>query len=375
MKVPFLRPLLPRALDVLDIFREIDESGVYSNFGEINSRFQGRIIKEWFGNEGHVVTINNATTALILAINTVKKPGGKYALMPSFTFAATPLAAQWCGLTPYFVDIVPGELSVSEHLIREVLNDLGNEVAVVVPYATFGSSLDLSFYDHLIKKGVPVVVDAAPCFGATDETGRHLGQGFNAPVVFSFHATKPFGIGEGGIIYSEDACIISQIKRDSNFGFGDDRSSYSMGLNGKLCEYMAAIGLKVLDGYREKLRVLETLALSYDSVFNTYGIFDAGYKPHKPKGNAVHQFYPLLAPTAMLRDECLKALAEVDIQARTYFSPACHQQVAFRNCPATNLEITESVSGRILSLPLWVGLSIENIKEISNIIKLATDRS
>ena len=136
--------------------------------------------------------------------------------MPSFTFPATPLAAIWCGLEPYFIDVSLDDWCMDKTLLLDKIDELKDEVAVVVPYATFGSWMDLKEYEELERKGIPVVVDAAPWFGLMHE-GIHYGQNFSGMIVYSFHATKPFGIGEGGMIYSNNEEEINQIKRMGNF--------------------------------------------------------------------------------------------------------------------------------------------------------------
>ena len=106
--------------------------------------------------------------------------------------------------------------------------------------------MDLTAYQSWHEHGVPVVVDAAASFGAT-AAGGHFGKNFPGAVVFSFHATKAFGIGEGGLVYSRDTDLISRIRQAANFGFSETRECVLTGLNGKLSEYAAAIALATLD--------------------------------------------------------------------------------------------------------------------------------
>src|ERR1700761_4061329 len=103
MKIPFLRPAPPKLSAALGKLQEIEASGVYSNFGPQNCQFEERLIAGTFAGVGRCTTVCNATIGLILAIKAVtEKRGGRYALMPSFTFAATAHAALWAGLTPIF---------------------------------------------------------------------------------------------------------------------------------------------------------------------------------------------------------------------------------------------------------------------------------
>ena len=210
--IPFLRPKLPSIDDAMVYLRRVDESRIYSNFGPLNAELEERIRSEYFDDRGALTTVHNATLGLVLAISATRRPTGRYAVMPSFTFAATPLAAMWCGLQPYFVDIRADDFCADENCVADVVRKLGDQVAVVVPYAAFGTACDLSYYESLIASGVPVVVDAAASFGTRNDDGQ-FGAEFCGPIIFSFHATKAFGIGEGGLAYSADPRVIERIRR------------------------------------------------------------------------------------------------------------------------------------------------------------------
>ena len=152
-KIPFLRPNLVKQESLIPYLSEIESSRIYSNFGPLNTRFEKRVLNEYFERQGAVTTVSNATLGLVLAISQSKRPKGKYALMPSFTFAATPLAAIWCGLEPFFIDIRPDNWCMDEKHLNEALQILGDEVSVVIPYATFGTNMNLNIYNKIHESG------------------------------------------------------------------------------------------------------------------------------------------------------------------------------------------------------------------------------
>ena len=172
--IPFLRPHLVTLEAFEPYLRRMEQTRCYSNFGPLNDAFEKRLLADFFGGSGALTTVNNATTGLILAISLMKKPGARYAVMPSFTFAATPLAAMWAGLEPYFVDVDADTFSVSEASLAAALDRLGPEAAVVVPYAAFGSAIDVAPYARLVATGLPVVVDAAASTGTTQIGRAHV---------------------------------------------------------------------------------------------------------------------------------------------------------------------------------------------------------
>lgn len=351
-RIPFLRPnIVPRGAFEAYLDR-IDETHLYSNYGPLNTLFEARVIQEIFQGHGAATTVNNATIGLMLAIEATKRPRAKYALMPSFTFAATPLAAQWCGLEPYFVDVRSDDWCMDQDRLAEALTLLGDQVAVVVPYATFGTAPDLDPYRRLLDQGIPVVLDAAPCFGTRDAHG-HLGVGFPGLVVFSFHATKTFCVGEGGLVYSGDPQVIARIRQSGNFGFTSQRESVQMGLNSKVSEYTAAIALATLDAFPGKIDLHLQVHRWYLEELESGGLLRQGWTPQVTKGRIAFQFMPLLCPPGVLNTEVVDALNAKEIECRTYFSPACHQQAQFRDCRAAGLRSTEDLARRVLSLPLW----------------------
>ena len=190
--------------------KEIDTSHIYTNYGPINQRFEETIMSSFF-KTGSCYNSSKRNVRVNGGYSTKERRKGKYALMPSFTFPATALAAIWCGLEPYFIDISIDDWYMDKTVLLDKIEELKEEVAIVVPYATFGSWMNLEEYEELEKKGIPVVVDAAPGFGLMNG-GMHYGQDFSGMIVYSFHATKPFGIGEGGLIYSKTKKIYNVLK-------------------------------------------------------------------------------------------------------------------------------------------------------------------
>jgi len=361
--IPFLKPRLVSADELLPFLRRLDESRIYSNFGPLNCELEKRILAEHFAGRGAVTTVHNATTGLMLAIQAAKRPKGRFAVMPSFTFAATPQAALWCGLEPYFVDIRPDDFCADEALVAQTVRSLGEEVAVVIPYATFGTACDLAFYESLQAAGIPVVVDAAASFGSTTSAGQ-FGTGFTGSVVFSFHATKSFGIGEGGLVYSADQSLVEHIRRAGNFGFSDSRESEFQGLNGKLSEYAAAVGLATLEQFQSRIVLRQKIHGAYVDLMNRRGMFLRGWRMQRVDGSVAYQFVCVVCPAGRHNSEFVQALAQRDIQVRTYFSPVCHAQKAFSGATATTLATTDMISGRVLSLPLWEDIRIEDIESV-----------
>lgn len=362
-RIPFLRPSLVPADQYLPLLREIDETHLYSNFGPLNGRFEERVRREHFRGDGAVATIGNATLGLMLAIKALARPGARYALMPSFTFAATPLSAVWGGLEPWFVDIDPRSWCMDESKLDVALRQLGDEVAVVMPYPAFATHTPLAHYAALHRGGVPVVVDAAPGFGTTLDGVQH-GAGFPGAVVYSFHATKAFGVGEGGMVYSADASLVQRIRQLSNFGFSADRVPEGDGLNAKISEYTAAIALATLDAFPGKLAARREVLAHYRRAIAASALPARGWQLQQTEGDVATQIFSLLVPAAMDADSVIARLDTAGIELRRYFRPACHQHAHFSRCGHDDLRVTEGVSRRIVNLPFWEGMGEELVVRV-----------
>jgi dTDP-4-amino-4,6-dideoxygalactose transaminase len=373
MEYPFLRPDPPKLSQLGEALAKIERSGIFSNFGPVNQELEDAFIAHLFGGVGHCVTTSNATLGLILAIRHAveRRFGGvgaagrgkrKYALMPSFTFAATGHAALWNNLVPLLCDIDPETWLPSPSSLEELLDRHADEVAVIVPNATFGNNLDLSAYAALSSRyDVPVVVDAAASLGSIDRDGRQFGAGCVFPTVYSMHVTKTFSAGEAGLIYCKDAETIENLRCMANFGFGQPRSATMLGLNGKLTEVAALL-------CREKLKDLDAIVERRCRLAEAYRkelpalTFQAMRGPRH-----AYQFISALLPKDDPRPtaEIVAQLSAAGVTARTYLSPHLAAQAFFRQSSTFfDLPVTEAVAAKIISLPLYDDMTSQDVGAI-----------
>ena len=366
MKFPFLKPSPPRLSKNIDLLEKIENSGIYTNFGPVNSEFEKQLSYLFDESEKQTcLTVCNATIGLMIAVNDAinnqKQKGAKYCVLPSFTFAATGHAAYWNGLEPLFCDIDPRNWSLDLKVLKRILEKYGKEIAVIMPYATFGSSLDIQAYEDLsLKYTVPVVIDAAASLGSLDLNGKQFGAGSLLPIVFSMHATKSFSTAEGGVIYCKDSDLISRLKRMENFGFNESRSAVGIGINGKLPEVIAALALLRLPNQAAITEKRTHLAGYYlDNL--------TGFDFQQAVGNPSFQFFPASIRKPEIRNRFVDVMRSKGVELRTYFNPCLHEQPFFKNAKKSDLSVTESLSNSIVSFPLYESMSIEDVKEIVTI--------
>ena len=350
--IPFLRPqpaLLSRLAHELEA---IERSGIYSNYGPVNTRLETALTEQVFGSVGGCVTVNNATTGLMLAIReaATRVEGTRYALMPSFTFAATGHAALWAGLTPLLCDINSDSWNSSPDAEDYLLRRHAGHVACVVPYACFGNGIDLERYERIAHdEGVGVVVDAAASLGSLDETGREFGAGYPHALVYSMHVTKTFATSEAGVIHCGDPDRLACLRAMGNFGFGRPREATLPGLNSKLSEVGALLALAKLEGFGELVSHRSKLAAAYREQL-------PGFAFQRAVGRRLaYQFMPVLLPEdcPVSRTGVIAALKKEGIGAGHYFSPHLAEQPFFaENCVIGDLPVTNQIAARALSLPM-----------------------
>jgi dTDP-4-amino-4,6-dideoxygalactose transaminase len=369
MKIPLVRPAPPKLSLAIDELQSLEQSGIFSNFGPVNTRFEQEMLKRFFGGEGACTTVCNATIGLMLAIKEAvgeTSPGAEnrqFALMPSFTFAAAAHAAIWCGLTPLFCDIDPQTWTADPTAESAMLSRYAGRIAVVMPYATFGYPIDLDRYQRIqTQLGVPVVIDAAASLGTFDLFGRGFGAGFSGSVVFSMHATKSFAVGEAGLIYSADKDRVARLRTMSSFGFGEPRTATMPGLNGKLSEVSALLGLLRLPDF-------DRITARRAALINRYrGALPALNFQRRAPGSQMHQFVPTLLPFALpgQRAAIREELANQGITTGTYFSPHLLEQPYFKKkCVADPMPVCDDVSARMISLPLFDAMTNREVDHVA----------
>lgn len=368
--LPLIDPEPPQLSRFARELEQIELSGIYTNYGPMNEMLEREFIEKVFG-EGFCLTVCNATIGLMLAIREAigedRAPAHRYALMPSFTFAATAQAALWCGLTPLLCDIDPHTWMMCPRHAERLLQQFDHEIAVVVPYATFGNNLDLEEFRRLhTLYRVPIVVDAAASLGSLDATTQAFGAGFPGAVVFSMHATKSFSVGEGGLIYSADRARIQRLRSMGAFGFTEPHKATSIGLNSKLSEVAALTARLQLHRYVSLLKKQATLTEAYKDAL------PSAFEFQETKGaRQALSFQSVLLPheVAPLRMEVIQALGTAGIGVGKYFSPHLAEQPYIRErAEFGDLAVTHDIASRVVALPLTAKMTKEDVRRICTVL-------
>jgi dTDP-4-amino-4,6-dideoxygalactose transaminase len=362
--IRFQAPRIPPVDEIAAYFARAEDVRRYSNRGPCHELLVERL--ESFLGGVRCVPVANATLGLMLGLRALAGVGSgrrREVLMPSFTFAATINAVLWAGLEPVFVDVEEHSWHLDPTRLEHALAVRARGVAAVLACSTFGvpppAAHRAAWEEAARTAGVPLLVDSAAGFGATGDDGQMLGRQGDAEV-FSFHATKPFAIGEGGLVTTTSDELARKLTRLANFGLQEGLVDSDVGLNAKLPEWSAATALAVLDGYGDVLTRRRACARRMLA-----GLADRGYECQTGAEGAAWQFVPVVAPSAAVRSAALEAARRNEIELRSYFSVPLHRMPAFDSVPCVDgLPRTDELAGRALSLPMANDLSVSDMDAI-----------
>jgi dTDP-4-amino-4,6-dideoxygalactose transaminase len=357
IQVPLCKPDLPDFATLKDEFREVLESGKITNFGKYVSAFE-REARAFL--DAEVVTVSSGTAGLILALQASGLQPGDKVILPSFTFMATAQAVLYADGIPLFADINHDLTLSTEDL--ETLLSRHDDVAVVLPVHTFGLPARTDEIQVVVdraaqkrSKPISVLYDAAHAFGSA-RGNRRIGT-FGKSEIFSLSATKVLVGVEGGIVSSRDLSLIERIRYMRNYGMEAKYQASWPGLNGKMSEFHALIGLHNLRRLPELISERQRKARYYLNKIQTKTSCDVLRCP----ADVTHTFkdFVVLLPRAQAhrRDEIMAFLKQRGIETRAYFDPPLHQQDFFRRFADRPLPHTEAAARRVMSLPFYTTIT------------------
>ena len=324
--VPVLRPLLPDAERLLPYLQRIDDTRIYSNYGPLVLEFEARMARALSLPMGTVATAGTGTAGLmgaILAVAGTASPDKPYALMPSYTFVATAVAAERCGYQALLADVGEDWLLDPQALLSHPRLD---QVGFVMPVASYGRPVaQAPWQEFSTRTGIPVVIDGAAAFETVAaDPSRYLGP---LPVVLSLHATKSLASGEGGCVASTDVDLVTRVVRALNFGFQFSRESLGPSFNGKLSEYHAAVGLAELDGWAQKQQAFAAVVASYRRQ-----ALELGIDSRLVTAPGISSCYALLhCDDAAQSGRVQAALRANRVEFRLWYGQGVHAQAWFAN--------------------------------------------
>lgn len=363
------RPILPDLNELNDKLKEVWDSQWLTNNGTQSQSLELRlqeILKTPF-----LSLFNNGTIALIIACQSMRLSGD--VITTPFTFPATPHVLTWNGIKPIFCDIDPTTMNIDANIIESMITP---QTTAILGVHVFGTPCDVFKIQKIANKyGLKIVYDAAHAFG-TEIDGVGIGN-FGDISMFSFHATKLFHTAEGGALTFNDKNYVSRVNLLKNFGIKNEDEVAMPGINGKMNEIQAALGLLVLDLIeKEKMKRKALLEIYKECLKDIDGI-NIGNDMY----NSAHSFKPnyqycIIRINGKLfgksRDYVYEEFKKFNVFTRKYFKPLCSDYYCYRQLPsssADNLPISYRIKNEVLCMPLYGGLSTDEVVLICDILK------
>ncbi len=356
--IPVNKAFLPPIANYKKLVDQIWKSNQLTNHGKLHDRLSSKL-KNYLNVE-NLELVANGTLAIQLAIKTLKLKG-KIITTP-YSYVATTNAILWEGCEPTFVDIDPKTFCINYELIEDAIDE--NTSAILATHV-YGYPCNVYEIEKIAKKyNLKVIYDGAHAFGA--RLNRKSLLDFGDITTVSFHATKIFHTGEGGALITRNKKLSENIYLLSKFGHLGEEQYSDIGINAKLSELHAAIGLTIFPYIESIIKDRKKSSHLYDGMLDESVLV-------KPKISNIafeHNFsyYPILLKSHSEMLGVRKSLAENKINTRRYFTPSLNSLSFLPKNSKKSCKYSDDISRRVLCLPLFSGLKRRHIKKISTII-------
>ena len=364
------QPFLPPLKEFLPYLEQIWDNKIVTNCGPFHQEFE-KAVGEYLGVE-HVALFTNGTIALVTALQSLRISGE--VITTPFSFVATSHSLLWNGIKPTFVDIDPETLNMDPGQIEAAITP---HTTAILPVHCYGRPCATKAIQEIADTyNLKVIYDAAHAFGTRDEGGSILRHGDLS--VLSFHATKVFNTFEGGAIVCPDAKTKTRIDQLKNFGIVSEVNVVAPGINGKMCEFNAALGML-------QLNYMHRVMAGRKQVHDTYIRLLAdirGIRCLNPADEAGfnYSYFPILVGDeySISRDQLYQNLKDKGIHPRRYFHPLISDFPMYRGLPSAhhaNLPVATAAARRIICLPIYPELELSHVERISELVANPARRS
>lgn len=358
------QPSLPPYEEYIEAIKPLWDSKIITNMGKYHSQLELELAN--YLDVPEISLMVNGHMGLEMVIRSFEFPDGSEVITSPFTFISTTHAIIRNRLKPVFCDVKANDGTIDESKIENLIS---SKTVAIIPVHVYGNICNTLEIQRIADKyGLKVIYDAAHAFGIK-YNGIGIGY-YGDSSVFSFHATKVFNTVEGGAVVCKDHSLYEKLYNLKNFGIQNEESVVAVGANAKMNEFSAIMGLcnlkhiNVSISSRKEIYnayINELYSVNGITVLNRCGEYYSNYA-YMPI--VVNDMYGLT------RDEIYAKLKYNGIYSRKYFYPLTSDQLCFNNkYKNASLEVARELSKRVLVLPLYEGLTIDDVTRITNIIK------
>ncbi len=359
------QPFLPPYEEFSELLQEVWESKWLTNNGKFHNQFETELAK--FLGVKYVSLFANGTLALITALQALKVTGE--VITTPFSFVATSHSLSWNDIKPVFVDIETRYCNIDSEKIESAITP---STSAILPVHVYGNPCNLEKIQRISDVyGIPIIYDAAHAFGVEINGNSVLNYGNLS--ILSFHATKVFNTFEGGAIICHDKKTKERIDYLKNFGIVDELTVVGPGINAKMTEFQAALGLLQLRYFDEITEKSKNIAKLYrqelSSVSGIRLLNDIDVVKHN------YSYFPIFIDKERYgrsRENVYNLLKEEEIIARRYFYPLISQFLPYRDLPSSkpeNLENANKIAQEVLCLPIFPDLELSIVEKVIDVIK------
>jgi dTDP-4-amino-4,6-dideoxygalactose transaminase len=347
------KTFLPPQAEYQAILKLAWDTGWMTNRGVLLKELEKKL-QDYLGSN-NIIAMTNGTLPLQIAIKALKLEGE--IITTPFSYVATTSSIVWEGCTPVFVDIDPDYLTIDEAKIEAAITP---KTKAILATHVFGNPCHVEAIEAIaVKHDLKVIYDAAHCFGVTYKGSSLFNYGDVSTC--SFHATKLFHTGEGGALFCKED-LFRQMYLHHNFGHDGPDVFRGLGINAKMSEPQAAMGLSVLPYMETILGERQKVVETYESALKDLPIQRLKIRKDTQWN---YSYYPIIFKTETQLLKIMQALEDDSIFPRRYFYPSLNT-LDYTNGEV--MPVSESISKRIICLPLYVGLEKQDILRIVNII-------
>lgn len=352
--IPVTKPFLPKEEEYQEYVNSIWERQWLTNNGPLLNDFELKL-KEYLDIK-HLLFVCNGTFAIQLAIKALALSGE--IITTPFSYVATTSSIVWEGCEPVYVDIDRETFNIDPSKIEAAITP---RTSAILATHVYGNPCDIDAIQEIADRyGLKVIYDAAHCFGTRYKNKSVFDYGDISTT--SFHATKLFHTIEGGAVFTRDPDLLKKMLYIRNFGHNGPDSFEGLGINGKNCEFHAAMGLCNLKYVDEILERRKMLSLHY---FERLAAIKGSFPKLNGDKDYNYAYFPVLFDSEQLRETCMDKLELAKIYCRRYFSPA------LSTLPYVNpvkMPVCDDVVKRIVCLPLYHSLTFPDLDMICRII-------
>ena len=355
------RSSMPSFEEFTEMIRPIWDSAWLTNMGDYHKELDRRV-KEYMGTENLVLFVNGHM-ALEMAIQALDLTGE--VITTPFTFASTTHAIVRNGLRPVFCDINPEDYTMDPEQIEGLITE---KTSAILPVHVYGNVCDVDRIGAIAKKhGLKVIYDAAHTFGETYR-GESVAN-FGDASIFSFHATKVFNTIEGGAVSFKETWMEHRLNCLKNFGIVDQDHVVWVGGNAKMNEFQAAMGLCNLRHVDQEIAKRRLVVERY--LENLKGVKGLKLPRYKEDLKPNYAYFPVVFDGFKAdRGQVFEGLAAHHIFARKYFYPLTNDFQCYEGrFSSKDTPVAQFMADRVLTLPLYADLALEDVDRICNLIK------